>query len=66
MSLDVDQEMKEKLAADASACANNGHHEVREVYDPSGIEEEEGIQEIENVLPKPEEDDVEILEKLFC
>ena len=39
--------------------------EAREAYDPSDIDDDEDMQEIVNVLPEPEKDDVEILEKLL-
>ena len=54
---DIEQELKQKLAADAAAFAHNGQQEVLEIYDPSDIEEEP-ICEVANVLLEPKEDDV--------
>ena len=62
---DIEQEMKTKLAVDASVFAHNGQKEVLKIYDPSDIEEE-SIQEVTHVLPEPNEDDLIFLKNSFC
>ena len=62
---EIEKEVEKKFADEAANFANNGQEESIDAYDPSDLDEPENVCESEKALEEPEEDDLEILEKLF-
>ena len=62
---EIGRELQDELADEASKFANQGQEETIDAYDPSDVDEPDNFNESEKVLEEPDEDHLEILEKLF-
>ena len=61
---EIKDEVEEDFAREASAFANKGQNELPDEYDPSD-DDNDAISDSDKILEDPEEDNIEILEKLF-